>query len=313
MIPPGKFQICLVNLVKHWYDIVNLIVKKTGANDMSILITSDSTCDLSPVQVQSHGIELFPLYIVKEEKPYRDGMEIFPADIFAHVAAGGSLCATSAVNLADYMERFRVLSAKYDAVIHVNISSDFSSCYQNAKLAAAEFPNVYVVDSRNLSTGHGHVVLAACEMAEAGMAAPEIVARLEELIPKVSASFILDQLEYMKKGGRCSSVMALGANLLKLKPCIEVTDGKMHVGKKYRGSLVKCLQAYVEDRLNDLDAIDPHRIFITHTDMPQEALQAVHEAVEGLQYFEEVADTNAGCTVSCHCGPGTLGILYLYR
>lgn len=280
---------------------------------MSILITSDSTCDLSPSQLRAHGIELFPLYIVKGDQTYRDGLEISPSDIFAHVAAGGGLCATAAVNLADYTERFRQLAGQYDAVIHINISSDFSSCYQNAKLAAAELPNVYVVDSRNLSTGHGHVVLAACEMAEAGMPAPEIVARLADLTPRVSASFLLDQLDYMKKGGRCSAVTALGANLLKLKPCIEVVDGKMRVGKKYRGSLVKCLETYVSDRLSNLAEIDPHRIFITHSGVPDEALRAVHQAVEGRNYFHEVVETKAGCTVSCHCGPGTLGILYLHN
>lgn len=280
---------------------------------MSILITSDSTCDLSPEQVEAHHIVLFPLHIVMDGKSYLDGIEIVPADIYAHVAAGGALCATAALNPADYFIRFQEFSAQYDAVIHVNISSEFSSCCQNARLAAAELPNVYVVDSRNLSTGHGHVVLAACEMAEAGLDAPEIVARLEELIPRVSASFVLNQLEYMRKGGRCSSVAALGANLLRLKPCIEVRDGKMAVGKKYRGSLVKCLEAYVADHLSNLETIDPHRIFITNSGVPQEALDAVRKAVAAPGYFEEIVETTAGCTVSCHCGPETLGILYIRR
>lgn len=280
---------------------------------MSIIITSDSTCDLSPAQLQAHGVELFPLCIVKDGETYRDGLEIRPADVFAHVAAGGDLCTTTAINVAEYAERFRVYSEQYDAVIHINISSEFSSCHQNAKLAAEEFSNVYVVDSRNLSTGHGHVVLAACDLVESRKSAPEIVAQLEDLIPRVSATFVLDQLDYMKKGGRCSSVVALGANLLKLKPCIEVTDGKMHVGRKYRGNLVKCLQAYVADQLSDLHAIDPRRIFITHTDISDEALQTVREAVENTHYFEEIVETEAGCTVSCHCGPGTLGILFIKR
>ena len=282
---------------------------------MAILITSDSTCDLSPQQLQEHGIELFPLHITKGDHSYLDGVEIFPQDIFDHVAAGGSLCSTSAINPADYGVRFQALSRQYDAIIHINISSAFSSCHQNAELAASDLPNVYVVDSRNLSTGHGLVVLAACEMAEAGtLSAPEIVVRLEELIPRVSASFVLDQLEYMRKGGRCSSVVALGANLLQLKPCIEVSGGTMHVGKKYRGSLAKCIRAYASDQLREPQRIDPRRVFITHTvGMPEDALQAAHEAVESLGYFQEVCDTTAGCTVSCHCGPGTLGILYIRK
>ncbi len=281
---------------------------------MSIVITSDSTCDLSPQQLQAHHIQLFPLYITKGDRAYLDGLEIVPADIFAHVAAGGDLCSTAAVNLDDYAQRFRVLSRQYDAVIHITISSEFSSCYQNACLAASECSNVYVVDSRNLSTGHGHVVLEACEMAERGaLPAQEIVLRLQELTSRVSASFVLDRLDYMRKGGRCSSVAALGANLLQLKPCIEVAGGRMHVGKKYRGSLVKCIRSYVEDQLRDLSRIEPHRIFITHTDVPDDALRTAHEAVESLGYFHEILDTQAGCTVSCHCGPGTLGVLYIRR
>lgn len=280
---------------------------------MSTIITSDSTCDLTPELLQAHNIELFPLYIVRDDKAYRDGLEIFPADIFAHVQAGGDLCATSAVNLADYMGRFRTLCAQYDEVIHINISSEFSCCHQNAKLAAAEFPNVHVVDSRNLSTGHGQVVLAACEMAEAGMRAADILKELNDLIPRVNASFILDRLDYMRKGGRCSSVVALGANLLKLKPCIEVAGGKMHVGKKYRGSLDKCLTAYLADRFRDLEAIDPRRVFLVSAGLPDETRRAVRTLIEARGYFEELIETTAGCTISCHCGPGTLGVMYALR
>ena len=280
---------------------------------MSIIVTSDSTSDLSPQQLREHNIELVPLSIEKGGRTFTDGIDIHPADIFAHVAAGGDLCKTAAVNLIDYRAKFAELSKTYDAVIHVDISSDFSSCFQNASLAAEEFPNVYVVDSRNLSTGHGHVVLKACEYAEAGMDAPEIVEKLNALAPRVDASFILDRLDYMRKGGRCSSVVALGANLLHLKPCIEVVDGRMIVGNKYRGSLLKCLESYVADRLKNLDDIEPGRIFITHTAMPEGTCEAVRDMIEKLGYFKEIVDTEAGCTVSCHCGPGTLGILYIHK
>lgn len=280
---------------------------------MSIKITSDSTCDLSPALLESHRIGIFPLCVVKDGKSYRDGLEIVPADIFAHVAAGGDLCATSAVNLADYMSRFGELSRQYDAVIHLDISAEFSCCYQNARLAAAQFGNVYVVDSRNLSTGHGLLVLAAAEMAGSGMAAPEIVRELEALAARVEASFVMDRLDYMKKGGRCSSVVALGANLLRLKPCIEVVGGKMQVGRKYRGSFAKCVRDYVADRLAGRDDLDTGRIFITHTDVPEEALRAAVDTVRACADFHEILETQAGCTISCHCGPGTLGVLFLRK
>ena len=206
---------------------------------MRYKITADSTCDLGRDLIERYDIGILPLYVQLGDKTYRDGIDIQPDDIYAHVAAGGGLATTAAVNLADYVRAFTELSDRYDFVIHVNISSDFSCSHQNAKLAAADLPNVYVVDSRNLSTGHGHIVLEAARMAAEGMGPEEIVRQLEALTARVDASFILEQLEYMKKGGRCSAVALLGANLLKLRPCIEVKDGKMGIAKKYRGTFAK--------------------------------------------------------------------------
>ena len=203
---------------------------------MRIKITADSTCDLSPELVQENNIEIFPLFINMGDKSYLDGVDIHPADIFAHVAAGGALCSTAAVPIGTYRERFEALSREYDAVVHVNIGSGFSVTYQNACLAAEDLPNVRVIDSRNLSTGQGHVVMEACKLAKTATDLDEMCEELKELTYRVDASFLLDRLDYMVKGGRCSSVMALGANLLKLKPCIEVVDNKMVVGKKYRGN-----------------------------------------------------------------------------
>lgn len=214
---------------------------------MRYKITADSTCDLGRDLIERYDIGILPLYVQLGDKTYRDGIDIQPDDIYAHVAAGGGLATTAAVNLADYVRTFTELSDRYDFVIHVNISSDFSCSHQNAKLAAADLPNVYVVDSRNLSTGHGHIVLEAARMAAEGMGPEEIVRQLEALTARVDASFILEQLEYMKKSGRCSAVALLGANLLKLRPCIEVKDGKMGVAKKYRGTFAKCLEAYIAD------------------------------------------------------------------
>ena len=280
---------------------------------MNIKITSDSTCDLSAEQLQQHNIQLLPMCISMGDKLLRDGVEITPDDIYAHVDAGGDICTTSALNFTDYSDCFTPLSQEYDAVIHINISAEFSSCYQNAVLASQEFDNVYVVDSRNLSTGHGHVVLRAAELAESGMDVKDIVAELNNFTAKVDASFILSRLDYMKKGGRCSSVVALGANLLHLRPCIEVVNGKMQVGKKYRGSFEKCVDQYIRDRLAHPENLDLSRIFIAHSGVADSALETARRAVEDCASFQEILVTRAGCTVSSHCGPGTLGILFLHK
>ena len=280
---------------------------------MRYKITADSTCDLGRDLIERYDIGILPLYVQLGEKTYRDGIDIQPDDIYAHVAAGGGLATTAAVNLADYVRAFTELSDRYDFVIHVNISSDFSCSHQNAKLAAADLPNVYVVDSRNLSTGHGHIVLEAARMAAEGMGPEEIVQQLEALTARVDASFILEQLEYMKKSGRCSAVALLGANLLKLRPCIEVKDGKMGVGKKYRGSFEKCLVQYITDKIGARSDLELRRIFITHSGLPEEMVQKAVETVQKLQPFDEICVTRAGCTVSSHCGPGTIGVLYIRK
>ena len=280
---------------------------------MRYQITSDSTCDLSPEQLEKYNIRLLPLYVDMDGRTLRDGVDVKPDDIYAHVAAGGGLPKTAAVNMADYVRAFTELSAKNDFVIHVCISMDFSCCYQNAKLAAADFDNVYVVDSRNLSTGHGLVVLEAERMAREGMEPEAIVAALEALTGRVEASFILDRLDYMKMGGRCSAVTLLGANLLRLRPCIEVRDGKMGVGKKYRGSFEKCLVQYITDKLSGRTDLELRRVFITHSGLPEQTVQKTVETVQSLQKFEEIDVTRAGCTVSSHCGPGTIGVLFIRK
>ncbi len=199
---------------------------------MRVKIISDSTCDLSPELVEKYDITLIPLIVMKGTEEFLDGVTITPADIFAHVASGGSLCSTAARGVAVFQEEFSKYAVNYDGVLHVYICSDFSSSYQNACIAAEEFDNVRVVDSRNLSTGQGLVVLKACELAQSAADMDELKAALDEFATRVEASFVLDRLDYMVKGGRCSSVAALGANLLGLKPCIEVKDGKMSVVKK---------------------------------------------------------------------------------
>lgn len=280
---------------------------------MRVKVTSDSTCDLSPALLKEYDITLAPLTVTKGDEHFLDGVTITPADIFAHVAAGGSLCSTAAVSIGEYENLFRSYVDKYDAVIHITISSEFSICYQNACLAAKEFPNVRVIDSRNLSTGQGHVVLEACKLGKTMDDLEEICRELRDLTGRVEASFVMNRLEYMVKGGRCSSATALGANLLNLRPCIEVKDGKMQVVKKYRGAYPKCLANYVKDRLSGREDIVPQRLFITHTPVDDAAMAAVKEAVGQYGHFQEIYETNAGCTVSCHCGPGTLGVLFIRK
>ncbi len=278
---------------------------------MNIKITSDSTCDLSPELVARYNIGIIPLIVMKEDQEYLDGVTITPADIFAHVAAGGELCSTAARSVGVFQEAFAQYAGEYDGVLHVNISSEFSSSYQNACLAASEFANVQVVDSRNLSTGQGLVVLKAWELAQTAASLEELKAQLDAFTARVEASFIPDQLTYLVKGGRCSSAAALGANLLKLKPCIEVKNGKMTVGKKYRGDFAKCLSSYIKERLEGREDLDHGTAFITYTQVSDECLEAVRQAVARYGSFDRVYETVAGCTISCHCGPGTLGVLFV--
>ena len=278
---------------------------------MSIKITSDSTCDLSPELLAKYNVSIVPLYVTMGEKTCRDGVDAQPADLFDYVSRTGDLPTTAAVNIADYQDFFAPLSQEYDAVIHFNISCDFSSCHQNARLAAEEFDNVYVVDSRNLSTGHGLVVVEAALAAQRGASAEEIVEYLTDVTGRVEASFVIDKLDYLVKGGRCSSVAALGANLLKLKPCVDVVDGQMKVGKKYRGAFEKILPEYVKDRLMGREDISFDRIFVTHTDCAPEVVAMVKEEVAKYASFAEVLETTAGATISSHCGPDTLGILFV--
>ena len=280
---------------------------------MKIKILSDSTCDLSEELVQKYDITVLPLTVIKDGQSYHDRVDITPADIFAHVAAGNDLCSTTAMNVGEYEEFFAKFASEYDGVIHINLGSGFSSSHQNACIAATEYPNVRVVDSQNLSTGQGLVVLKAAELAQTCTDLDQLKAQLDEFATRVEASFLLDQLKYMVKGGRCSSVVALGANLLNLKPCIEVRGGKMSVVKKYRGNYAKCLASYVKDRIADRDDLERDTLFVTRTPVSDECLEAVKTAVDAHADFKNIYWTEAGCTVSCHCGPGTLGVLFVRK
>jgi DegV family protein with EDD domain len=280
---------------------------------MNIKITADSTCDLSKELLEQYDISIIPLYVIKDGKVFRDGIDITPADIFSHADAGGEFCKTSAVNTYDYLSCFKMLAPDYDAVIHVNIGSGFSMCHQNACAAAAEFQNVYVVDSQNLSSGQGHIVIEAAKMAQSGMDAETIVRCLTELSKRVETSFLIDRLDYIYKGGRCSFATALGADIFHLRTCVEVSGGKMLVSKKYRGSFENCVGTYVRDRLMGRDDLVTERIFITHPAASRASVEAARTAINEYASFDAVIETKAGCTISCHCGPNTLGVLFIRK
>ena len=278
-----------------------------------ILIASDSTSDLSPELINKYGIKIIPLFVNLGGKIFTDGVDITPDDIYAHYDKTGELPKTTAANVGECIDYFTDLTKDGDAVIHFTISSSMSSTYSNACLAAEEFENVYVIDSKNLSTGGGLLVVAAAEMAKSGMEASVIVEEINNMAPCVDASFVIDNLEYLHKGGRCSAVAMLGANLLKLKPCIVVKDGAMGVDKKYRGLFSKVVTEYVNERLTNVDDIDTSRVFVTHAGCAPEIVDSVVEQVKATGIFKEVFLTRAGCTVSSHCGADTLGVLFVRK
>lgn len=279
----------------------------------SIVITSDSTTDLSPELRERYQIRLLPLGIVLGGKLYTDGVDITPDDIYAHHDKTGELPKTNASNVEDCLNFFRPLVEDGKTVIHFTISSEMSSNFSNARLAAQELENVFVIDSRNLSTGGGLLLIAAAEMAEKGLPAEEIVNEIEKLIPRVDASFVIDSLEYLYKGGRCSALAMLGANLLKLKPCIQVKDGKMDVRKKYRGKFDAVLREYIEEQLSVPDDLMTDRAFITHAGCDPKLVNGLYELVAAKGIFKELFVTRAGSTVSSHCGANTLGILFIRK
>ncbi len=280
---------------------------------IDIAITSDSTSDLSPELRERYNITIIPLGVTLGEKNYSDGIDITPDDIYEHHAKTGELPKTAAANMSDCIDFFKPFVDAGKAVIHFTISSEMSSTYNNSRMAAEEFENVYVIDTKNLSTGGGLLVVAAAEMAAKGIEPKAIVEEIENLIPKVDASFVIDSLEYLHKGGRCSALAMLGANLLKLKPCIEVKNGSMGVGKKYRGKFGDVLKTYTEERIGDGSGIDLERVFVTHAGCDSEVIDSVVAKVKELAPFKEVFVTRAGCTISSHCGRNTLGVIFIRK
>ena len=282
-------------------------------SERKTLILSDSTCDLSPEDVKNRDIRIIPLTVVLGDEKHRDSIDLKPDDIYNYFKTTGQLAKTTAANIEEHTEFIKENVPEGKEAVYFSIGSDFSATFNNSRIAAEEFENVYVINSRNLSTGIGLQVLYAADLADQGKSAKEIYDIITSLTDKVDASFVVDTLEYLHKGGRCSSIAALGANLLKLKPSIQVKDGKMTVAKKYRGKINDVFREYVNEKLNDPNPVEGTRIFITHSGGCEEIAEELRETVQARYPDKEVLVSRAGCTVSVHCGPGTLGILMIRK
>lgn len=280
---------------------------------MNIKIVTDSACDIPQELRAEYDIAVLPLHIQKGDESFLDMVEITPPDIFEYSDRTGSLCSAASVNAAEFAAAFAQYGKEFDAVIYISIGAQFSSCCQNAVIAAEDFANVYVVDSQNLSSGEALIVLEAARFAHMGMSPEAICAALEPVIAATDSSFLLSRLDYMKKGGRCSSVAALGANLLHLKPCIEVRDGKMQVWKKFRGNMEKALEPYLRERLASYGPEQSFRVILVYRPEDHFLLDGVREILKENNRPVEIWETFYGCTVACHCGPGTVGVMLLPR
>ncbi len=277
---------------------------------MNIKITADSTCDLSEELLRQWNISLMPMHILMGGESYLDGVTVHPADVFAHVKNGGQPPKSAAANLVEYTDFFAPFAKEYDAVIHISVGSKFSSCFQNARLAAQEFDNVSVVDSENICTGQGYLVLRAAKWAADGLSAKNICMRLQSLAKRVELSFVLNQLDFMAKSGRCSGVLAFGANILGIKPSLAVIDGELKVVKKYRGSLPICVGKYIADQLDDRDDIDNSMVFISSCEPKPGCMDAIKAGLRKYGKFEHIIETDIGTTIGGYSGPGTIGIVF---
>lgn len=279
-----------------------------------VKIISDSTCDLSPELIAKYDIDILPLHILLGSSEYRDGTDITPDSIFVWADAHKATPKTSAPSIEDAKKLFQPYVDAGREVVCFSISGSMSTSGNVMRLAAEELNashRITILDSENLSTGIGLLVIEAAIMAEQGHTSAEITAAIRELIPKVRASFVVDTLLYLWRGGRCNAVAALAGSALKLHPKIVVENGAMKATKKYRGKIDAAIRTYVKDMEKDLRAARPDRVFITHSGCSREVVEAVRSYLKGLGIFHEIHETRAGGVISSHCGPGTLGVLFI--
>ncbi len=277
---------------------------------MKIRISVDSTADLNSELIEKYNIAVMPLLVTLKDITRRDGVDITTDELFEFVKQSGELPKTASPSIMVYQEYFDNLLKDADCVIHFVVSGKMSSCYNNATKASEDYGNkVFVVDTKSLSTGMALLALNACDLAERGVEPPIIAKSCEDLVKYVQASFILGNLDYMHKGGRCSGAANLSAKFLRIKPEILVKDGEMIVGKKYIGKMEKVIENYVDNTLASNPEYDRKRVFITHTPIDKEIVDVARSKLEGK--FETIYETSAGATIASHCGAGTLGVLFI--
>ncbi len=275
---------------------------------MKIAISIDSACDLPKEVIKENNIFCMPYFVTMGENEYRDGVNVTSADLFKFVKENGVLPKTGAPSAEMFKEYFSDILKSYDAVIHIGLSDKMTSAFANARIGAEELKNVYLIDSMSLSSGIALLALKCVEKVKQGKQPEQIVEELNALRPYVQASFLVDTLKYLHKGGRCSSLALIGATILMLKPQISVINGEMKVTKKYMGGINGCLKKYVEDMLKK-SSPDLSVAFVTHSS-PMEISSKICDRLREYG-FKQVYDVNASSTISSHCGPGTLGILFI--
>lgn len=279
-----------------------------------VKIISDSTCDLSPELIAKYDIDILPLHILLGEEEYEDGKNITPEQIYSWSDENKTTPKTSAPALTDAIELFKQYIDEGREIVCFSISSSMSTSGNVMRIAAEELEaedRITVIDSANLSTGIGLLVIEAAIMAQNNHTVEEIVSAIEALKPNVRASFVVDTLTYLYRGGRCNAVSAMAGGVLKLHPKIVVENGAMNASKKYRGKINSAIMTYVKDMENDLKAARPDRVFITHSGCDRTIVEEVHSYLENLGVFSEILETRAGGVISSHCGPGTLGVLFI--
>ena len=280
-----------------------------------IILSADRTCDIGAELQEKYSVNIISYPITLGEGKYLDSIDIFPDDLYAEFHKSGTLPKTSAINPSEYADYFKKWTDEGYEVIHITLSSAITSSYQSCVLAAEDLPGVYVIDSRNVSSAIALLVAEAGDRIAAGMDAKQIVEEISALRSKAHCSFVLETLEFMKAGGRCSGVAALAAGMLGLKVSIEVDNetGDLHASKKYRGNMDKVLLQYAKEQFEKYDNIDTKRMYITHSGVSDERIELVRKFVEETGIFEEIYISRASCTISTHCGPGTLGVLFLEK
>ena len=281
---------------------------------MSVKIIADSTCDLSKELLEKYNVSVLPLHIVLGDKEYKDGLEILPDEIYAWSNANKEAPKTSAASISDAMELFESNLKNHGEIVCFSISGQMSTTVNVMRMAAEELDaedKIHVIDSENLSTGGGLLVIEAAIMASAGKSGKEIINAIEQLKPQVRASFIVDTLTFLHRGGRCSGVAALAGGALKLHPKIVVENGGMKPDKKYRGKMSSAILTYAKELEPQLKDAKTDRVFITHSGCTDEIIQNIYDFVKELNLFDEILITRAGGVISSHCGPGTLGVLFI--